>query len=59
MKVVAAPVYEKAVEQFQRDNPQLKKLFINKKGQVKIEFSKPIKFPESWKENLKKDRLLR
>jgi hypothetical protein len=48
MKVKIAPIYEEPVEQFARDNPSLKKIFVNKKGEVKVEFSKPLKFPESW-----------
>ena len=43
------PVYNEPEEIFVRDNPSLKKTFINNNGEVKIRFSKPMIFPKSWK----------
>jgi hypothetical protein len=31
---------------------------VNKKGEVAVEFSKPLIFPDSWQDEVKKDRLL-
>ena len=35
-------------EIFVRENPSVKKTFVNNDGEVKIRFSKPMIFPSSW-----------
>ena len=47
-KPISIPVYDNPVEQFARENPTLRKMVVDKKGKLTINFSKGMVFPSGW-----------